>query len=424
MVAITLPVLIGFAALGAETGLWYTIKRQNQTAADAAAISAAYEVAAYEVIAGKTIMTSDLAPAAHEAATQNGYTGTTTAVVHPYSDGIVSNGVAVTLQQTQPGLLASLFLPSVTIATKAVAVIKILDNPCVLALATTGIDIQVFTFASLDVLNCSIAANSTGKSAIDIYDNTGSITAATLVTPGEVSFQGNPIDPAAPPPEFALTSRPMIGTPSVADPYAGTLTHAFLTSSIPAKPVPRHSWNETRTIYPDLYDKGMSFGPRAVIDMMPGVYYVTNGNFSVASGATVRCTTCSGAYGVTIVLTTTQATGTVGNVQISLGATVTLGAPNSGTFSGLLFIQDPLAMSSGSTTPPDNALQGGPGMNLNGLLYFPNTTVGFDGNPSAVCTLLITNQLIIKGNSNFRISGCTSAGLTILPVVNTVALAE
>jgi hypothetical protein len=81
-------------------------------------------------------------------------------------------------------------------------------------------------------------------------------------------------------------------------------------------------------------------------------------------------------------------------------------------------------MSSGSTTPPDNALQGGPGMNLNGLLYFPNTTVGFDGNPSAACTLLITNQLIIKGNSNFRISGCTSAGLTILPVVNTVALAE
>ena len=76
--AITLPVLIGFGSLGAETGLWYTIKRQNQSAADAAAISAAYEV-----IAGKTNLTADLTPAASEAAAQNGYTGTAPMVVHP-----------------------------------------------------------------------------------------------------------------------------------------------------------------------------------------------------------------------------------------------------------------------------------------------------------------------------------------------------
>jgi uncharacterized membrane protein len=46
MVAILLPVLIGFAGLAAETGLWYAIKRQNQSAADEAAISGAMEVAA------------------------------------------------------------------------------------------------------------------------------------------------------------------------------------------------------------------------------------------------------------------------------------------------------------------------------------------------------------------------------------------
>ena len=50
LVAIALPALIGFGALGAETGVWFTIKLQNQSAADAAAISAAYEI-----IAGKTI---------------------------------------------------------------------------------------------------------------------------------------------------------------------------------------------------------------------------------------------------------------------------------------------------------------------------------------------------------------------------------
>ena len=40
-VAVSLPVLFGVAGLGIDTGLWYTIKRQNQSAADAAALSAA-----------------------------------------------------------------------------------------------------------------------------------------------------------------------------------------------------------------------------------------------------------------------------------------------------------------------------------------------------------------------------------------------
>ena len=45
-VALAATVLIGFVGLGAETGLWYALKRQDQSAADAAAISGAYEVAA------------------------------------------------------------------------------------------------------------------------------------------------------------------------------------------------------------------------------------------------------------------------------------------------------------------------------------------------------------------------------------------
>jgi len=49
IVAIAFPVLIGFGALGAETGVWFTFKLRSQSAADAAALAAAYEV-----IAGRT----------------------------------------------------------------------------------------------------------------------------------------------------------------------------------------------------------------------------------------------------------------------------------------------------------------------------------------------------------------------------------
>ena len=86
-VAVSMPVLFGVAGLGVDTGLWYAMKRQNQSAADAAALSAAYEV-----IGGHTCPTdvpTYLTPAATEAAARNNYGGTTPIVTCPYSDSIV-----------------------------------------------------------------------------------------------------------------------------------------------------------------------------------------------------------------------------------------------------------------------------------------------------------------------------------------------
>jgi Flp pilus assembly protein TadG len=425
MVAIALPVLIGFGALGAETGLWYTIKRQNQSAADAAAISAAYQV-----IAGKSNLTGDLIPAASEAATQNGYTGAAPVVVHPYSDTIVSNALAVTLQKTKPALLSSLFLRDVTIATKAVAVIKVFDNSCILALATSGTDIEVRGSSSLGAATCSLAANSTSKSSINIQSSTGSITAATLVTRGEVSFSGSPIDPAAPPPEFSLTSRPLIGAPIVADPYASKLTHGFLTSRMPTTGACTKSGTTykgscviagsvltsgTWTLSPDPPGMQISGGltVSGAVTLSPGTYWITDGSLHLQTNAVLKCSSC------TIILTTATA-GILGNVEISSGTTALLQAPNSGTFSGLLLIQDPVAPASGVSV-----FEGGLNMRFTGLVYLPKTTVsGFRGNSSSTCTVLIARQVAIDGNSNFNISGCKAAGLTTLPTIYTVALAE
>jgi hypothetical protein len=310
-------------------------------------------------------------------------------------------------------------------ATKSVAVIEVLDDACILALATGGTGVAISDFSRLDVPGCSVAANSVSRNAIDLRDTTSSIVAAALVTRGEVSFQANPIDPAAPPPEFVLTSRPMIGAPRTGDPYAATLTHAFLTRDLHGPAAAVNSWISTAaTIHPGLYDGGMRFQTSAVIDLTPGLYYVANGDFSVASDATITCNTCSGASGVSIILTTTAGAGEpVGSVHISNSATVTLQAPNSGAFSGLMFVQDPLARSRGSDTP-DNAFDGGPRMNLTGLLYFPNTAVGFYGNPSSTCTFLIAKRVTIDGHFNINASGCEQAGITRLPTVYTAGLAE
>jgi Flp pilus assembly protein TadG len=409
IMAIALPSMIGFGALGTETGVWFTIKLQNQSAADAAAIAAAYEV-----IAGKTNVVDNLTPAASEAATRNGYAGSTPAVIYPYSDANVSDGIAVTLQQTQQGLLSSMFLSGVTISTRAVAVIKVLDNPCVLARARSGTGVEVVSSASLDVPKCSVAANSTSYTAIDIQDDTSSIAAAALVTQGEISVAGNPIDSAAPPPELILDSPPMIGAPAVKDPYASTLTHAFLTARMPAScatgpPYPANS----------RICGGLSIN-NVTVDLLPGTYWITNGDLSLQSNAVLKCSTCSSAEGggVTIILTTGDA-GAVGNVQIPRGSAVTLQAPNNGTFAGLLFVQDPLAALSGVSF-----FEGESSMHLTGLVYVPSTTVTFRGNPNPTCTVLVSNQAVIEGKSHLTTSRCRSAGLTSLPRIRTVALGE
>ena len=414
--ALVLPVLIGFECLGALTGISYMVKRRTQFAADAAAISGAYEI-----IAGTTDIGGQITAAAMEAAQQNGYQGAIPTITYPYSDSRLENGIAVTLQQS----LASTFLPDVTMVAKAVAVVEPLDNPCLLALAGNGTGVEVNDFVSLQLSACSLAANSTSSVAIDIHPSVRSVTADTLLTPGEISFNGGPLGPTAPPPEFVLTLPLMIGSPEVKNPYAQTLTHAFLSGSIPGSPEPANTWVAvTETINSGLYDGGMSIGSEAVIDLTPGAYYVTNGNFSIASGATVTCKTCDSISGVTIILTTGSAvTGVVGTAMISSGATVTLQAPRGGPFSGFLLLQDPLAISAGGDKP-DNALYGGPTMNLTGLLYFPTTTVAFQGNPQATCTVLIAQQITIDGDSRLTISGCAMVGLTGIPTVYTPVLVE
>ena len=419
VVAAVLPVLIGFETLGVETGLWYLIKWQSQSAADAAAIAAAYEL-----IAGKTDAAGDLAPAASEAAAHNGYTGTAPRIVYPYSDGIVANGVAVYLRRTER-VFGSIFMPTVTIASKAVAVLGVLDDVCVLALSTTGTGIEVDSASHLLATGCAVAANSTSLDAIEVRSSTGSLSASTLVTPGEISVHGTPIDPTTPPSEFTPTPRVLIGATSIADPYANTLTHAFLSSQIRLAPAASNfSAMGVTTFQPGRHTEGMLVDRNARVDLIPGVYYVTEGDFSIESGATVTCTTCNDAKGVTIVLTSADANvGGVGNVRIASGASVTLRAPNTGTFAGLLFIQDSLAVPAGGNTP-DSVLAGGSGMNLTGLLYFPKTKVQFQGNPDATCTLLIAGRVGINGSAGFAASGCAGAGLSGRPAIYTAALAE
>jgi Flp pilus assembly protein TadG len=442
IVAIALPCLIGMSALGVESGIWFAVKLHNRSAADSAAISAAYEV-----IAGKAEMIGDLTAAADEAARRNGYQGTVPEVVAPYSDGIVTNGVAVSLQQSQRALLAAMFLPGVTIASTAVAVIEVLNNSCILALGANSTDVEIAASTRLDMPNCSVAANSIGSTAIELRSSSSAVAAATLVAAGEISMEGTPIDPATAPPQFALSSPAMIGAARIADPYAGTLTHAFLIAGMPAAPSCTSKITGQLTIYAgNCTIPGKSLTDRQIllsantrisgswqvasgqtVDLSPGTYWVA-GNLTLQSRGALKCSSCDNTKrsGVTIILTAQNKK--IGAVSVASSANLTLNAPHSGPLAGLAIIQDSNGLPPGTTyTSGHSTIGGGPGTTLNGLVYFPNSSLTFHGEPSAAgpqCLVLVVSTVDIDAASRLEAGGCVGAGLGSLPVIATVAVAE
>jgi len=438
--AIVMPALIGFGALGVETGVWFTIKLQNQSAADAAALSAAYEV-----IAGKTDPTGELLPAAMAAAARNGFRETAAELIYPYSDGIARDAIAVTLQQKQGALLAAMFLSGVTIASKAVAVIEVLDNPCLLALGAGGTAVEIAD-SQLYMPGCSVAANSTSRSAIDLHSGS-LITATTLAAAGEVSLEGNPIDPTAPPSEFDLASPARIGAPAVMDPYATTLTHAFLISGMP----PAVGCNSRRSARVTIYDGNCAVTGKSLthdrirlsartlisgqwtisegqtVDLMPGTYWLT-GDLTVHATGVLKCSTCDNVTGAGVTLILTTQSKKIGTVSMASNAQVTLNAPGAGQFSGLVLVQDANGLPAGTTySSGSSVITGAHGATLNGLVYFPNSSMTFVGSPSDTgpkCLLLVAKTVVVNGASSLETEGCASAGLTDLPKIYTAALAE
>ena len=83
-----------------------------------------------------------------------------------------------------------------------------------------------------------------------------------------------------------------------------------------------------------------------------------------------------------------------GGVSMAGGATVNLTAPSTGTWQGVLFYQD-RANTTAST------LVGGTAQLMNGILYFPSSTLTYTGGSStaAMNTTIISDKLSLVGNS-------------------------
>jgi hypothetical protein len=174
--------------------------------------------------------------------------------------------------------------------------------------------------------------------------------------------------------------------------------------------------------------KGVTF------DLLPGTYWITDGDLQLGpGGGTLQCTTCTaGGAGVTIILTTQKANGgTVGTVLLQSLANLNLIAPSTGPFAGMVLIQDGNGVPAGDTIKSDTGTpaNGNAQESLSGLVYFPASTLSFRGTPTgnvgaANCMVVVANHIQLQGNPTMAVGGCGSLGLTTLPFPKTVTLIQ
>jgi hypothetical protein len=124
-----------------------------------------------------------------------------------------------------------------------------------------------------------------------------------------------------------------------------------------------------------------------VVVFNPGTYIFKGGGLNIGGGTTVT--------GTGVMFYNSAAAGyTYGPITFGGGATITLTAPTTGTYAGILFFQD-RAVSGGAAS----SLAGGANVRLQGTLYFPTTAMTYSGGvtmPSAY-TLIVAKTVSISG---------------------------
>lgn len=386
LMAISMAVVCGFAALAIDVGNLWTTRRLMQTAADAAAIAGADSIAQ-----GNSSGSSAITSAADSGATQDGFTdgaGTLRSsslvsivvnnppVSGPYAGN--SDAVQVTISQTQPTYFMPVMgIKSVPITVTAVAMIKASGN-CIYALDSSASGALTVSGTATVSSTCGAYVDSTSSSALTINGG-GTLDSSVIGVVGGTVVNGN----SSTPPVQGIATFPD-PLSSVPEPSAGSCS-GYQGTSV--------TNGQTMTFNPGTYCGGITI-TGGTVTFNPGLYIIDGGGLTFTGG------TISG-DGVTFYLTGSSSHGSspsaYGGVNITGGATCNLSAPTSGTYEGILFFQDRSVISTGSN---GSSIVGSSNSTFDGALYFSTTALSYAGNSSSNgYTMLVADTIKITGSS-------------------------
>jgi hypothetical protein len=185
------------------------------------------------------------------------------------------------------------------------------------------------------------------------------------------------------------------------------------------------------TISPGTYCGVLRATSNSNVYFQAGTYYIANGDLIITSDNNVSCSDCAtsggGTTGTTFVLTqTTGNNADIGGVSITSQNNVTLNAPSTGTYQGVLFYQDRNTpngtMSSSSKIFTVASLNNA---TLSGAIYFPNNRIdtssinNFGGSPTTGCSIFVGRYIKFSSFNNIYKGGCATYGTTPVGVTTT-----
>lgn len=422
--------LVGALALATEASVWYTVQRNAQAAADAAALAAASNMPAGE--------TTALASGA-SAATKNGFTTGTagSAVTITFPSGFATRNLQAqaVVSQPQPPGLASLFATPPTVRAVARAELRPASDICMLA---TG-QLRFAGSPNVTANGCALAANSRASNAVDISGNPP-ITAASISTRGLCSgcTTGDPpvlqrnltltdglrqLDFETPiPPSFrnldSLTLPTTNGAGACLTPAGAAATGALVTTARGGlRSTTGTPWESCPRVITSIANNPGN------IDLAPGTY-VFNTSLTLNGGEQVRCSACTGGRGVTLIFLGDN------RISISGGSGIVLNAPKIGPASGSWFgdgaLQGILIYRRNNGTALNFDFTGNTGTTrLSGGIYTPGATLDFTGNTgTAGCAVWVAANISLRGNPTVDTTRCADDFGTEVPSTQRLRLVQ
>jgi hypothetical protein len=386
---VLLPVMIGSVGIGVEVGLWYNYKRNSQSAADAAAHAAAYQIL-------DEADEDSIVAAAKADARRNGFDSddaeVTVVVHHPpiTGDHIDDDDFAeVYVTRSYAPLFARLFTNSgINVRTRAVAGAGGgggLGEYCVLSTRTDDTGIQISGNVTI-ATGCGMATSSDIDASFDVAGGAADIYVSEICSEGGIDAKiGVFVDEFGDPdPDFAVNpdkfrencrapENPLDG---IAEPDVGSCNCDETDYNVTAN-------GGEIDLVPGIYCGGIQVtGGSNTITFAEGIYILAGGGMKVTGSDNVLTNLDNDTPddGVMFYNTADCDDGSYGDVDLAGGSTYTLRGRAAGeTYEGILFFND-----TSDDNDTDFSVLGNGTVNLDGLIYYNNDggVVEFGGTAS------------------------------------------
>jgi hypothetical protein len=392
-IVLNLTLLFGALGLAVDLGWAHYKRNAAQAAADSAAMAGAayakangYTCGAGGVVCGAATACAspNVSPPVNELqvgclyAGVNGYvnTGNQTVTMEANSTappGVTGNAPALWVKATVSERSFNLFggmagVSSFNISASSIAAVNATPPAgCIYVLHPTLDGAFTITGSASVSAGCGIFINSTSASA---FTQTGSshVTAATILVNGGTSLSGTSV----------VSPTPTTHAGAISDPLSDLAMPTFSGCS--------HPTPSGNTYYPGVYCGGISLSGSATTTFTSGLYILNGGGLSISGSGAVNAT------GVTF-FNTGQGY-SPSPINASGSGTLTMTAPTTGTYEGMLFLQD-----RNLTYGSRNFVSGSSSSVFTGTLYFPSTPLTFTGSSAGSTTAIVASSVTFNGSS-------------------------